>query len=181
MDDSDASREDVVGLVSGKKSTVSAKQRSAMPAATNAATVSPYGENKPPRTGPRMSPKLSAANVNPIPEILCSREVMSAMAARAVDVFPADAPSMIRARKSKGSVRATPRSRNPATVPATDSSKTGFLPYLSDRTPRGGPARIEKKGRVEEIRVQDYHAGGSAVSAARKPGGTSWCDLLSGS
>jgi hypothetical protein len=37
-------------------------------------------------------------------------------------------------------------------VPATESSKTGFLPYLSDRTPRGGPARIEKKGRVDRKR-----------------------------
>ena len=77
-----------------------------------------------------------------------SRVVMSAMAALAVDIFPAEMPSMARERNSSGRAWATPSSRNPITVPASENSSTGRRPYLSDSTPSGGPDRMEKKGRV---------------------------------
>ena len=74
--------------------------------------------------------------------------VTSLTYAWAVETFPPLIPSMIRARNTSpsptpgahGSSIASPRHRNPTTLPACDTTSTGRRPNRSESDPSTGPA-----------------------------------------
>ena len=88
--------------------------------------------------GPATNPSPNAAPRSPKSRGRCSAGARSATAAWATDTLAPEMPSSTRPTNSTSSEPASPVSRLPTAVPASDSTRTGLRPTRSDSRPQTG-------------------------------------------
>ena len=91
--------------------------------------------------GPAMKPNPKAAPIIPNPFARSSGFVVSEMTAVATGIFPAVRPSRALAINKNMTEGAKAIVRNEITVPISEMTKSGFLPYLSENLPITGVDR----------------------------------------
>ena len=127
--------------------TVSGSHSHAIAAATNvSAAAAQMGAvmltcaSMPLSAGPMMKPRPNAAPISPYALARSFGSVTSATYARAVEMFPPDSPSTMRARKSMAMLCAIASITKLTTVPTRLKIRIGRRPQRSDRSPSTGAA-----------------------------------------
>ncbi len=125
-------------LVSGKKAQVITTEMAVM----NAAMIKGREGLMPTVTaemaGPATKPMPKAAPIIPKPFALSSGLVVSEMTAVATGILPAVRPSRARAMNKKMAEGARAIMIKEMTVPMSETTNSGFLPYMSDHLPITG-------------------------------------------
>ena len=109
-----------------------------MPAARKKGSRGPPSAASEPRAGPATNPTPNAAPSSPNKRARSDGPARSAAAAWATATLAPDAPSMIRPTSNTASPPASPVTRLPTAVPASDTSRTGLRPKRSDTRPHSG-------------------------------------------
>jgi len=140
-------------FVSGKKRIVIIVAKIEINAAIKNGICVPNPTVKAEIAGPKKNPKPNDAPIIPNPFARLCDSFVSEMTAATTGILPAVIPSRARAKKRKIAFGATASNKKEVAVPAIEVTKSGFLPYLSERRPIIGAEKNEHRKKVDKRRA----------------------------